>query len=71
MRGRCSERMTRQEDSAVRGRRVDETVAQREATQQPACAIRRREGGAVRGRQEDERTARREAMQQPDGAMRR
>ena len=31
---------------------------QREATQQPACAIRRREGGAVRGRRDDETTRR-------------
>ena len=47
------------------------TVAQREATQQLACTIRRREGGAVRERREDETTARREATQQPDDAMRR
>jgi len=33
----------------VRGRREDETTAQQEARQQPACAIRRREGSTVRG----------------------
>ena len=52
------------EDERV-AQQEDETVGQREATQQPACAIRRREGSAVRGRQEDETTARREAPQQP------
>ena len=40
-------------------------MAQREATQQSACAIRRREDGAARGRREDEMAARREATQQP------
>jgi hypothetical protein len=82
----------RREGGALRGRREneravqreDETVAQREARQQPAYAMIRREGGAMRGwwevRREDEmaawwrwevkRAAQRQATQQPAGTTR-